>query len=409
MRAAEGGGSEGSEDEEERRGVTGGRDRLAERLQQDAAEAAGRLHRNLAHRVTVPDQSEPAEASSSEDGSDEEDDDDAAAAAAAAARAAAYGAGRFRRGHELSATALALSLDGATAFTVSKDGSILKWDVETGRKLQLMRCARALAAACRCPPAARAPPPAAARSRLVRVRCARAGRPTPLRAPPAPAGPAMAPHPRRSPEAADWVKRGGVGNGGLTALYAAALSSDGRFFAAGGGDRKARVHTRGRRGRARPRVLLPGLRGTALIPPSPPAPRALRQVHVFDAVSGGHVASYPGHRDVVSGLAFREGTHTLYSASFDRTVKVWSLDDGAYGAARARRALGAPGAAAAGRRRQGARAAAGNLLGAHAPALRRAAPQTRALARARACAQWTRCLATRRRSTASTRCARSAS
>jgi len=38
MRAEEGGEGEGSEDEEERRGVTGGRDRLAERLQQDAAE-----------------------------------------------------------------------------------------------------------------------------------------------------------------------------------------------------------------------------------------------------------------------------------------------------------------------------------------------------------------------------------
>jgi hypothetical protein len=36
MRADEG--EEGDEDDEERRGVTGGRDRLAERLQQDAAE-----------------------------------------------------------------------------------------------------------------------------------------------------------------------------------------------------------------------------------------------------------------------------------------------------------------------------------------------------------------------------------
>lgn len=143
MRAAEAGGSQsGSEDEEERRGVTGGRDRLAARLQQDAAEAAGRLHRNLAHRVTVPDQGTPAEASSSEDEASD-DDDDEAVAAAAAARIAAYGAGRFRPGHELSATALALSLDGSTAFTVSKDGSILKWDVETGRKLQLMRCGSA--------------------------------------------------------------------------------------------------------------------------------------------------------------------------------------------------------------------------------------------------------------------------
>jgi WD40 repeat protein len=40
--------------------------------------------------------------------------------------------------------------------------------------------------------------------------------------------------------------------------------------------------------------------------------------------------SYPGHRDQVSGLAFRDGSHTLYSCGFDRTVKIWSLDDSAY-------------------------------------------------------------------------------
>lgn len=32
----------------------------------------------------------------------------------------------------------------------------------------------------------------------------------------------------------------------------------------------------------------------------------------------------------VSGLSFRPGTHTLYSCSYDRTVKIWSLDDAAY-------------------------------------------------------------------------------
>jgi len=97
----------------------------------------------------------------------------------------------------------------------------------------------------------------------------------------------------QEPEAADWVQRRRAGKGGLKALYAAAVSSDGRFLAVGGGDRK---------------------------------------VHVFDAAGGQHVAAYPGHRDTISGLAFREGTHTLYSSSYDRTVKIWSIDDGAYGA-----------------------------------------------------------------------------
>jgi WD40 repeat protein len=52
---------------------------------------------------------------------------------------------------------------------------------------------------------------------------------------------------------------------------------------------------------------------------------------LFDAAAGLHVASYPGHRDIISGLAFKDGSHTLFSSSFDRTIKVWSVDDGAYG------------------------------------------------------------------------------
>ena len=51
--------------------------------------------------------------------------------------------------------------------------------------------------------------------------------------------------------------------------------------------------------------------------PSPPPP-------------GAFVQSFPGHRDAVTALAFREGTHQLFSGSYDRTVKMWSLDDRAY-------------------------------------------------------------------------------
>jgi len=45
----------------------------------------------------------------------------------------------------------------------------------------------------------------------------------------------------------------------------------------------------------------------------------LEKVHVFR-----------GHRSPVSGLAFRTGTHTLYSCSHDRSVKAWNLDEMAY-------------------------------------------------------------------------------
>lgn len=32
----------------------------------------------------------------------------------------------------------------------------------------------------------------------------------------------------------------------------------------------------------------------------------------------------------MTSLAFRDGTHELYSGSLDRSIKLWSLDDMAY-------------------------------------------------------------------------------
>ena len=62
----------------------------------------------------------------------------------------------------------------------------------------------------------------------------------------------------------------------------------------------------------------------------PPGSPFLHQVHLFDARSNAFIQSFPGHRDAVTGLAFREGTHQLFSCSLDRTVKMWSIDDRAY-------------------------------------------------------------------------------
>jgi ribosomal RNA-processing protein 9 len=82
-----------------------------------ALQSSGRLQRKLAHRVVTPQQPP-----------------------AAAAGSSRYGTGRFCRAHRLSPTALALSADEATAFTVSKDGTILRWDLEAMKRTQLIRC-----------------------------------------------------------------------------------------------------------------------------------------------------------------------------------------------------------------------------------------------------------------------------
>ncbi|KAI1377355.1 WD40 repeat-like protein [Hypoxylon crocopeplum] len=55
-----------------------------------------------------------------------------------------------------------------------------------------------------------------------------------------------------------------------------------------------------------------------------------RRLIVYDAKSLKPLRIFTHHRDAVTGLAFRRGTNQLYSASKDRTVKVWSLDELAY-------------------------------------------------------------------------------
>lgn len=55
-----------------------------------------------------------------------------------------------------------------------------------------------------------------------------------------------------------------------------------------------------------------------------------KEIKVFSGDTLNHIKNLQGHRDIVTGLVFRKNTHTLYSASDDRSVKVWSLDDMAY-------------------------------------------------------------------------------
>ncbi|XP_046426927.1 U3 small nucleolar RNA-interacting protein 2 isoform X1 [Neodiprion fabricii] len=55
-----------------------------------------------------------------------------------------------------------------------------------------------------------------------------------------------------------------------------------------------------------------------------------KEVKVYSGDELTHIKNLQGHRDRVSGLIFRRDTHTLYSASDDRSVKVWNLDDMAY-------------------------------------------------------------------------------
>eukprot|EP00271_Cylindrocystis_brebissonii_P003270 TRINITY_DN14068_c0_g2_i1.p1 TRINITY_DN14068_c0_g2~~TRINITY_DN14068_c0_g2_i1.p1 ORF type:complete len:375 (-),score=68.80 TRINITY_DN14068_c0_g2_i1:378-1502(-) len=55
-----------------------------------------------------------------------------------------------------------------------------------------------------------------------------------------------------------------------------------------------------------------------------------QRVHVWDARTRQHLQAFKGHRGTVSCLAFRLGSHQLFSGSADRSIKLWSVADGAY-------------------------------------------------------------------------------
>ncbi len=75
------------------------------------------------------------------------------------------------------------------------------------------------------------------------------------------------------------------------AILCVAASSDGKFVATGGADRR---------------------------------------LIVWDAETLNALKVFTQHRDAVTGLAFRGKTNQLFSASKDRTIKIWSLDELAY-------------------------------------------------------------------------------
>jgi ribosomal RNA-processing protein 9 len=53
-------------------------------------------------------------------------------------------------------------------------------------------------------------------------------------------------------------------------------------------------------------------------------------IRIFDLRSNSEVKVFEGHRDAVTSLAFRHGSHSLYSGSLDRCVKHWDLQEMGY-------------------------------------------------------------------------------
>lgn len=206
-------GSESEDDEAE------AHESLGEVLREKAMQAAGHMQRKIAHQLELPNMP------------------------------ASYGtdastSGRFVRTSKMAVTAVCLSSDDRTAYCVSKDGTILAVDINSGKRSKF--------------------------DWQHTTDKSQTGGST-----------------------ADWVKRKAQ-SVGKNALLAAAISSDDMYLAVGGGDKK---------------------------------------IHIWDARTHQYIRSLSGstgHKDTVTGLAFRDGTHELFSCGADRAVKIWSLDDMAY-------------------------------------------------------------------------------
>uniref|UniRef100_A0AAR2JA25 U3 small nucleolar RNA-interacting protein 2 n=1 Tax=Pygocentrus nattereri TaxID=42514 RepID=A0AAR2JA25_PYGNA len=136
---------------------------------------------------------------------------------------------RLLRGHKLSVTCLVITPDEKYIFSASKDCSIIKWEVESGKKVQKIAGGR------------------------------------------------------------KGTEDRHVGH--TAHILCMAISSDGKYLATGDLN---------------------------------------KLIMIWEAATCKFLYKFTGHRDAVSGLAFRKGTHDLYSASHDRSVKVWNVAENAY-------------------------------------------------------------------------------
>ncbi|KIO16563.1 hypothetical protein M407DRAFT_33785 [Tulasnella calospora MUT 4182] len=137
------------------------------------------------------------------------------------------------RGHKMPVTAAAMSEDGRILFSASKDGNIIKWDLITGKRIYTHFRKK-----------------------------------------------------RPPPDAKGKGKEPVVIEGHTDEVLALAMSSDGKYLASGGKDRK---------------------------------------VVIWDAQQFKWLKSFAGHKDLISALVFRKRTHQLFSASYDRTIKIFDL------------------------------------------------------------------------------------
>lgn len=168
--------------------------------------------------------------------------------------------------HQQSVTAVALSDDDSRGFSVSKDGTILHWDVSSGKSDEYKW----------------------------------------------PSDEVLKSHGLTFQES--WNTRHNKQS------LALAVSSDGRYLATGGVD--CHVHLWDIRTREHVQVI--NILKIKLMHDSVHCVLLLASLDMY------LVQAFTGHRGIVSSLCFREGTAELFSGSYDRTLRIWNAEDRTY-------------------------------------------------------------------------------
>ncbi|KAE8208961.1 hypothetical protein CF327_g6969 [Tilletia walkeri] len=297
--------------------VQADKDNIAARLQKDVLEQSGNLHIFLAQRLLPPSTavSDPSASSSS---------------ASAASRIV------HTRGHRLPVTSAVASADAQLLFTASKDGSICQWRLSNGKLLTIIPKGSKPAPTSASDvgkgkgkakdrtvtnPIPRSATSGAARRRmrakmLIQLQTAASDLQdgdADMKDASATANGTDAKGKSSSAQNTNGTShtdasQGGhmhylrleEGQGHTDAIWALALSTDGRFLASGGLDRRIGLWE-----------LAPSSSTS-----SPSRPR--------------WVKTLSGHKDSITSLTFRLASSELYSASLDRTLKLFDAAQGSY-------------------------------------------------------------------------------
>eukprot|EP00941_MAST-03F_sp_MAST-3F-sp1_P002020 g2020.t1 len=194
---------------------------------------------------------------------------------------------RRYRGHRLPATCVALSPDGKYAFTASKDGSIIRWSTENGKKLFTVS------------------------KKHVEARERRLAKESESE------GQSIVEEVKKKHDPYHY-----------SAVHALTVSPDGRYLVSGGKDRLIRVWNI--RVRKQIKTEVSKTKNQLEEDNESGLDEEFSTVETLDDIE--FVDGLTGHRDTVSALCFRESNAvaTLFSGSHDRTVKLWSIDEMAY-------------------------------------------------------------------------------